>query len=125
MVPDKIDGRFHCTQRLSENYPSKPSFQIVNDVHDLVAALTARLVTVKYGACASLYKATPEWSRVEEKLTEFNGRLAQIETDAVKAARLSDEINLFIKFVVDPLIDKQSDKRLLSTVSTVRAKAPG
>lgn len=122
---DKIDGGLRCTRGLSENDANGPAFQTVNDVKDLIAALTARLVTVKYGAFASLYKTTAEWTDVERKVTEFNRRLNQLETGAVKAARLSDEVNLFIKFVVDPLIDKQNDRRLLSTVSKVRGKILG
>lgn len=100
----KTDIRLGYELGLAGKYADLPAFQIVNDAHDLVAALTSRMVGLEYGGAVPGAPGAPGWSAIKRAHGEFIRRVANLGGDAVEAARLSDELEVFQKQAVDPFV---------------------
>lgn len=99
-----IDTRPGKTLGLKGLYADLPAFQIVNDTHDLIVALTGAIISLKYGPYGRDLTREPNWVEVEAKKNEFNQRRMALGSNAVAAAALADEARAFMKSTVDPMV---------------------
>lgn len=100
----KTDTRLGRELGLTGGYAELPAFQIVNDAHDVVAALTSRMVGLEYGSARDRATRASVWPTIAKVHGEFIRRVANLDGDAVKAAGLCDEIEAFQKQTLDPFV---------------------
>lgn len=110
MIP-KLDCRLGGELGLSKRYRYKPAFEIINDAHDLLGALTSRLITFKYGGHGRFEELASRYALADTKRIEFSRRLERLDGNAVEAANLTDELNHFVEMFVDPWLIKFEEPR--------------
>lgn len=99
---EEIDYRSGKELGLAEAYWHKAAFEIVNDAHDHVGALTSRLMTFKYAQHGSFGENAFQYALANAKRIEFSRRLGLLAGNSVKAAELTDELVRFVETAVDP-----------------------
>lgn len=103
-TPYNVDTRLGKKLGLKGMYAEVPAFQIVNDTHDLIVALTSGIIGLKYGPHAVELTGDSHWLRIEAEKNEFNQRLLALGSDAVAAAALADEVRAFMKATLAPAV---------------------
>ncbi|MBO9102199.1 MULTISPECIES: hypothetical protein [Rhizobium] len=110
MIP-KVDCRLGGELGLSKCYRDKLAFEIINDAHDLLGALTSRLITFKYGGHERFVDLASRYALADAKRIEFSRQLEGLNGSAVEAARQTEELNHFVKIFVDPWLTNFEEPR--------------
>lgn len=111
MFPD-LDCRLGVELGLPKHYRDKPAFEVINDAHDLVGALTSRLITFRYSGYEHFEELGAQYTLADTKRIEFSQRLERLDGNAIKAVNLIDELNHFVRMFVDPWLVKFEDLRV-------------
>ncbi|AKC10999.1 hypothetical protein G6L26_027815 (plasmid) [Agrobacterium radiobacter] len=111
MFPD-LDCQLGVELGLPKRYRDKPAFEIINDAHDLVGALTSRLITFRYSGYERFEELVAQYALADTKRIEFSQRLERLDGNAIEAVNLIDELNHFVRMFVDPWLVKFEDLRV-------------
>ncbi|MER8576718.1 hypothetical protein [Mesorhizobium sp. M1409] len=105
MTP-RLDVRLGSVLGLTGRYRDKRAFEIVNDTHDWLGTLTPRLITFKYSGPERFSESSSLCEKANRQRLQYSGRLNLLSGNAIDAARLAEEIDDFVKTVIDPWLTK-------------------